>query len=213
MELIKKVRRWLESWHKWPFRHISKALYWLRTHTYNRYHMLDMRSPVNGYSWGYSDKSYLILFANMALLRDFIEKEKGFECHVDWRSAAEVAEARKDAWKLEGKASDYEEEDDWAAANRDAHAVARLEMLTIYDWWTRGRAAEHKKEDELLEAAYPNPFEFEPIPGSNMLRLKSDETPELRKLRDQCHDMETLLEEKDEEMLIRLIKVSGYMWT
>lgn len=182
MEWIKRIRRWIEGWHCFPFRHISKALYWLRTHTYNRYHMLDMRNKVNGYAWGWHDRSELILFANMALLRDFIEKEKAFECHVNW---------------------DEEEH----------HIAAKKEMLTIYDWWTKGRAAEHKKEDELLEAAYPNPFEFEPIPGSSMLRLKNDETPELRKLRDQCREMEDALEEKDEEMMIRLIKVRGYMWT
>jgi hypothetical protein len=182
MELIKRVRRWTERWHVWPFRHISKALYWLRTHTYNRYHMLDMRSKVNGYAWGWWDRSDLILFANMALLRDFIEEEKAFECHVNWDS-------------------------------EEGHITAKKEMLTIYEWWTKGRAEEHKKGDELLEAAYPNPMVFEPIPGSNMLSLKNDETPELRKLRDQCNDMETLLEEKDEEMLIRLVKVRGYMWT
>ena len=201
MELFKRIRRWAEGWHRWPFRHISKALYWLRTHTYNRYHMLDMRSKVNGYAWGYSDRSELILFANMALLRDFIEKEKAFDCHIDWSSAAEALEAR-------GK-----ENDDGCGASRDAHAAAKKEMLTIYDWWTKGRAEEHKKEDELLEAAYPNPMEFESIPGSSMFKLKDDETPELRKLRDQCHIMEEELEKKDEEMMIRLIKVRGYMWT
>ena len=182
MKLLKRIRRWAEGWHRFPFRHISKALYWLRAHTYNRYHMLDMRSTENGYTWGWYDRSELILFANMALLRDFIEKEKAFDSYVDWDSD-------------------------------EQHKTARLEMLTIYDWWMKGRPAEHKKEDELLEAAYPNPFDFEPVPGSNLLRLKNDETPELRKLRDQCRDMETLLEEKDEEMMIRLIKVRGYMWT
>ena len=201
MELFKRIRRWAEGWHRWPFRHISKALYWLRTHTYNRYHMLDMRSKVNGYEWGWHDRSELILFANMALLRDFIEKEKAFDCHIDWSSAAEALEAR-------GK-----ENDDGCGASRDAHAAAKKEMLTIYDWWTKGRAEELKKEDELLEAAYPNPMEFESIPGSSMFKLKDDETPELRKLRDQCHIMEEELEKKDEEMMIRLIKVRGYMWT
>lgn len=201
MELIKKVRRWAENWHHSPFRQISKALYWLRTHTYNRYHMLDMRSPVNGYKWGYNDRSELILFANMALLRDFIEKEKAFDCHVDWSSAAEALEVR-------GK-----ENDDGCGASRDAHAAAKKEMLAIYNWWTKGRAEEHKKVDELLEAAYPSPMVFEPIPGSGMLQLKNDETPELRIIRDQCRVMEDALEDKDEEMLIRLIKVRGYMWT
>ena len=182
MELLRRIRRWAEGWHLWPFRHLSKALYWLRTHTYNRYHMLDMRSKVNGYTWGWYDRSTLILFANMALLRDFIEQEKAFDCHVDWDSD-------------------------------EGHKNARLEMLTIYDWWMKGRPAEHKKGDDLLEAAYPGPMVFEPIPGSTMLRLKNDETPELRKLRDQCIVMEEALEKKDEEMLIRLIKVRGYMWT
>jgi hypothetical protein len=46
-----------------------------------------------------------------------------------------------------------------------------------------------------------------------MARLKNDETPELRIIRDQCRVMEDALEAKDEEMLIRLIKVRGYMWT
>jgi hypothetical protein len=86
-------------------------------------------------------------------------------------------------------------------------------MLTIYEWWTKGRAEEHKKADELLEVAYPSPIVFEPIPGSGMLQLKNDETPELRIIRDQCRVMEDALEEKDEEMMIRLIKVRGYMWT
>jgi len=103
--------------------------------------------------------------------------------------------------------------DDGCGASRDAHAAAKKEMLAIYNWWTKGRAEEHKKEDELLEAAYPSPMVFEPIPGSGMARLKNDETPELRIIRDQCRVMEDALEAKDEEMLIRLIKVRGYMWT
>ena len=200
MELFKRIRRWAEDWHSFPFRHLSTVLYWLRTHTYNRYHVLDMRNKNNGYAWGWCDRSQLILFANMALLRDFIEKEHAFDCHVDWSSAEEaIASGETDLQGME--------------ENRNAHAVAKKEMLAIYNWWMEERAEEHKKYDELLTAAYSDPFTFVPIPGSTDLRLEMKETPELRALRDQCMVMEEELENKDEEMMIRLIKVRDFMWT
>ena len=200
MELFKRIRRWAESWHSWPFRHISKALYWLRAHTYNRYHMLDMRSKENDYTWGWHDRSSLILFANMALLRDFIEKEHAFDCHVCWDSADEVkAKGQEDLYGME--------------ENYDAHAAAKKEMLEIYEWWTKGRPAAHKKEDELLTAAYSDPLILTPIPGKPLCKVDFVETPELRALRNQCHEMELELEKKDKEMMHRLIEVSPYMWT
>ena len=200
MELFKKIRRWAEGLHSFPFRHLSTALYWLRTHTYNRYHMLDMRSKVNGYEWGWHDRSELILFANMALLRDFIEKEHAFDCHVDWRSAEELAAAG-------------EKEQDGNEACRDAHAAAKKEMLAIYDWWMEGRPAEHKKYDDLLTSAYSDPLIETPVPGTSLIKIELVETPELRELRDQCMEMEAELEDRDEEMMIRLIKIRNWMWT
>jgi hypothetical protein len=50
-------------------------LYWLRTHTIHRYHMIDIRSPGNGYAWGWIDRSDAFLYANFAILVDFVEKE------------------------------------------------------------------------------------------------------------------------------------------
>ena len=38
-------------------------------------------------------------------------------------------------------------------------------------------------------------------------------TEEEERLRAQCRLMEDALEAKDEEMMIRLIKIRGYMWT
>ena len=47
-----------------------------------------------------------------------------------------------------------------------------------------------------------------------MYRLKKfPVTEEEERLRAQCEPMEEALEAKDEEMMIRLIKVRGYMWT
>lgn len=55
----------------------STAWYWIRTHTYNRYHILDMRCPGYGvdYRWGWCDRSELILIAPFQLLKAFVEEE------------------------------------------------------------------------------------------------------------------------------------------
>jgi hypothetical protein len=202
METFKRIRRWYEGWNTGPLKHVSRLLYWLRTHTYHRYHMLNLKNKKNGYSWGWLDRSEGILFANMAILVDFVEKEMAFEGHVDWRSAAEVKE------------SGETENDPWGDANRDAHALAKKEMIEIYDWWTKGRKEEHDAWDRAYDDVYTGTTtRFEPsktFPGNfDMVTEKSPgrEAVEALWKRDEA------LENKDEEMIIRLVKVSGYMWT
>src|SRR5262245_12097023 len=77
---------------------LKRALYWLRTHTINRYHMLDMRNARNGYAWGWRDRSDLFMFANFALLVDFVEKE--YPGHVDWDYDEEHRAARAEFMEL-----------------------------------------------------------------------------------------------------------------
>lgn len=179
---LKRIRRWLESWHEWPLSHVSRAAYWLRTHTYDRYHMLDIRNKRNGYAWGWIDRSEGILFANMAVLSEFVERERGLDGIVDWDSD-------------------------------ESHAAAKKELLEIYRWWTHDRKIEHDRYDALFSRAYARPLEFEPI-GNGMSRFKKDTlTKEEKELRYQCSLMEEALEAKDEEMMIRLIKIRGCMWT
>lgn len=94
--------------YKWPFKQLGEACYWLRTHTYNRYHMLDIRNKRNGYEWGWMDRCEGIVFANFAILVDFVEKEKPF-VHVDWTSDDDHINAAKEIrdlyrwWKVERK--------------------------------------------------------------------------------------------------------------
>jgi hypothetical protein len=198
--ILRGIRRWLESWRRWPFRHISRAMYWLRSHTLDRYHVLNIRNKRNGYAWGWLDRSEGILFANMAILVGFIEEEKAFDCHVDWRSAAEMVAAG-------------EKTDGGRNANYDAHAVAKKEMLEIYRWWTHERKIEHDRHDVLSSRAFPHPFEFERT-EDGMYRGKEPPPTEAElELRAQYSSMEGVLEARDEEMMIRLIKVRGYMWT
>lgn len=55
----------------------NRIFYWLRCHTYNKYHLVDCRT--NDYKWGYMDPCTLMLYANFSLLCDFIENEHAFE--------------------------------------------------------------------------------------------------------------------------------------
>ena len=202
METFKRIRRWYEGWHIRPFNHVSRFLYWLRTHTYNRYHILNLKCKRNGYAWGWLDRSEGILFANMAILVDFVEKEKAFDCYVDWRSAEEV------------RASGEMENDPSGDANRDGHAAAKKEMLEIYNWWTKGRKEEHDALEAESDSAYQNTsFKFEPSKThKDMFEMVTENSPSLEVSRN-LWDREAALEDKDKEMMIRLIKISGYMWT
>jgi hypothetical protein len=199
MVIATNIRRKIENINLPVFKHVGRFLYWLKTHTYNRYHMLDIRNKKNGYSWGWLDRSEGILFANMAILVDFVEKEKAFESHVDWLSAQEAGESGGD-------------DDPCGDSCRNSHAAAKKEMLEIYNWWKDGRKAEHDAYDALLDKAYNSPMTFESI-GDGWSRMLKSPTQEEIQLQDQAQEMDDNLTQKDKDMMIRLINVSDFMWT
>jgi hypothetical protein len=164
------------------FRQLDHAAYWLRTHTWDRYHMLDISNRRNGYTWGWMDRSEGILFANMAMLVDFVEKERAFEV-INWESD-------------------------------EGHIEAAKELREIYEWWTHLRKIEHDEYERRSDAAYKDfQFTFTPLPGGMQRLDPPDETPEQRKERNAIWAEEDRLYQKDTDMMIRLIKVRGAMWT
>jgi hypothetical protein len=62
-------------------RPISDIGYWIRSHTKDRYHILNLKAPRQGYRWGYCDTDHLIFVASFKLLADFVEIQ--FD-HVGW---------------------------------------------------------------------------------------------------------------------------------
>lgn len=97
-----------DDWHremeaKYPLRHFlghELPIYWARgkrvfwddptyflvSHLvpWRRYHMVDTRSPANGYSHGWKDTADHILYAMFALLVDFVENE--YPGYIDWNA-------------------------------------------------------------------------------------------------------------------------------
>ncbi len=153
-----------------------EPIYWLRTHTINRYHIINI-SGQGDYKWGWCDRDYAMYLACFAILVDFCEKEMP---HTN---------------------TCYIEGDDWAQAHG--------EMLFLYDWWKRGRAAEHAEVSAMH--ARLDPIKWEKVEGEEgYSRLLP---PVDRTAHDAWIQREHELEAKDEEMLARLMKVRGYMWT
>lgn len=105
------LRERFSLWWKYECRSLRKirdAWYWIRTHTYNRYHMVDVRNKRNGYSWGWLDVSEKLLFANFALLVDYVENEKPF-LRIDWSWNEDLVFCAKEIknlywwWKVDRK--------------------------------------------------------------------------------------------------------------
>jgi hypothetical protein len=173
LEWGRRIRRRLE---KLP-RGVGHFFYWLRTHTYNRYHLVDCRCSQNGYAWGWLDRSELLLFAAMAILKGYVDKESH---QIDWDS------------------------DDWPR-----HLWK--EMSEILEWWERGRKVEHDAYDALLTKVYGD--DCLAYDKSRGYVLVKEGQPEWEEDRRRCHEMEAALERTDEEMLIRLVKIRGCLWS
>lgn len=178
------VRFWIERvWEfvsRWP--RVSNVLYWLRTHTYNRYHILDLRDaePENphGYRWGWIDRCQGIVLANFLVLREFVKQEKPWDCSKAIARAEEEGDPNGELPCLRHQQKSYEE------------------CMALYRWWTADRFAEY----ELFEAA-------EEAAREAYDRDDSEEQRDLYWLAATAQD------DREGEMLRRLIDLRGYLWT
>ena len=96
------------------FNIIGIAWHWFRSHTFARYHLLDMRSPKNGYRYGYMDRSDIMLFANFKLLVEYVELEDALN-FIDW---------------------DPDDDDFPSKEWVDETRHAGKEIRELYKWWT-----------------------------------------------------------------------------
>lgn len=78
-------------WHVKVSRNIEEAWYWIKCHTYKKYHLLDLRQP--DYKYGWADVREKIVFALFNLLQQYVDKELGglekAKEHLDWLKTIE----------------------------------------------------------------------------------------------------------------------------
>lgn len=128
----------------WDWFRGTKPIYWLRTHTINRYHIVDIRSKYDDYKWGWVDRDHVMLLACFKILCDFVEKE--MYGHVDWswgptcNARAEIMALYK-YWTVERPAAERAVreagEKSWEARKNgqsdDALAEARHALSEAFD--------------------------------------------------------------------------------
>lgn len=113
------------------FKHLC---YWLRTHTYNRYHILDLRRAElenpDGYRWGWTDRCYSLMLANFLVLRDFVEQEKPWSLS-DYIAKLEAnGDPNGELPSLRKQQADYEE------------------CMLLYRWWVKDRFDEYREFEQ-----------------------------------------------------------------
>lgn len=156
--LFKRLRRRIRQFT--PF-------YYLRARFWNRYHIVDCRNPRNGYSWGWFDRSELMLFANFAILVDFVEKEEPWgpdRAHDCGHPEAKAALLDLYTWWTKGRA----EEHDVVFAMR----VPDLRWGPVVDRPSYSRLLPLEGQDRVDMDAFSAALDaFEAKDGTQLLRL------------------------------------------
>jgi hypothetical protein len=137
---------------------VDRKLYWFRSVTYKKQHLLDLRQPkdaplAHSYRWGYSDITQRMIYAMFAFVIIYIEKE------------------------LDGP----EETQKWIDELKSRHEDAPIyqirtmeEALRIYKWWKGERVAKLKMLDSMLDEWYLKRHSS----GANELHTKLTEAEE-----------------------------------
>ncbi len=139
------------------------------------------------YDGDYCDPCGLMLYANFAILVDFVDNEM-FQSYVAW---------------------DSEDEE----MGHPTMAERRDEIMALYYWWTYWRNlrwTQHYTELAAIDEAEGPSFRFgrrDPVTGCSEMKLAKSPR------RDAASKRWQELEAQDDEMLLRLIKVRGLLWT
>lgn len=164
-----RVRRW-------------EPLYWLRTHTVDRYHILDLRG-MDGYEWGWLDRSHAIYLAAFKCLVEYVEGEEPFKL-IDWDATPEHAHARDEIKDL------YE----WWTKGKDAE---RKELDEFFD---------------LHHRDIPFDEEWVDI-GNGYREHQGDKAWDSPENKEEWSRRYFELEAKEQTQLERLIKIRNFLWT
>jgi len=185
---------WEKLWY--PVRRfLLEVPYWIKSHTYRQWHMIDIRSKhdVHRYSYGWIDADNRMLLACMKIFCHYVEEELDPKHDTMGRISL-----RK--YMQEPGVDEY-------GSDISPWNEYYKEVEEIYNWWVvnrPGKAALMQKESEGFDITWStnadgtfNLDTTESVPGSK---------ERLRELRDQ-------LESDEAAMLLRLMAVRKGMWT
>ena len=177
--------------HWWAVRitmNIEQFWYWIRSHTYRRYHILDLRQPHtdsdDDYRWGWADPDSQMLFAVWNI----------FVSHVDQINASKFNYGTSEE-SLNALRTRIKEEEDCS----NSQLEYLLEAKALYQYWTIDRKVNSKKKTSLLRDWHTHRQEDK----------KSGNKERWNALRKFEADFDT----EEEEMMIRLMKIRRNLWS
>ena len=137
---------------------------------------------------------------------------KGWLRWRTWRSAEAGMEYLRWAETLTNE--EFLEEGEKHKAEPTDQAKAAKEIIQLYTWWT---VTYRNRPDPYEASGWTAACEASRIANGGRLSFSGDKDPVLKKASDKAHKLlqkiEADYEKEDEEMMIRLIKIRGSLWT
>ena len=118
------------------------------------------------------------------------------------------------AWQMTCDNKDYTHEDDprYGELTHQAHSAA--EILALYTWWTEERP---KRVDPMEASGWSSYCESKRLAGGSVLDILDDPEESVKidtgPMHEKMNELDAKYEQEDEEMMIRLIKIRGALWT
>jgi hypothetical protein len=94
------------------------------------------------------------------------------------------------------------------------HKHAKEEMDYLYKWWTKDRHEREEEIDTILdEWCIRHVVWWEEVDNGSYYHYHSTSSRYTEYLSGLLHRLEYALEQEEEDNLIRLVKIKGYLWT
>jgi len=171
--------------------------YWIRCHTINRYHMLDLRTKE--YRYGWMDQDWRMFHACFNCLVEFVEKEDGLGMLK--RQIGCFDELSEEEHSTENKKKH----------NEEATRVYE-EIFKLYHWWKEDREKEYDEIHHICDGMDLS-IKFKESPEHPGCRIWDTshffENPKWEEFSKKKEEFER----KDDDNLDKLIKLRKYLWT
>lgn len=184
------------GWLHRRLRTASDGVYWVR---YRVQPSMQFHFVRTGLKPGYADVDERMLHACMTLLGEYIDENDGAEALAAWSQ------------ELRGTPDPHA-----PAGLNDAQADRQDEAVAIYRWWTVTKPADERRRDELTQALFgKRRMTFEPVGGNaDFYEMKMDPfTEDEETLHADLRALEKKIEDDEETMLVRLMKIRRSLWT
>lgn len=202
---------------KWPLNKIYNVKYYIVNRWIDQSHAL-VAHPKHIRPGDWRDLDYRILHCIFDELVDFVEIEKAYS-NYRWDSAKakqlgwwQGGRWRTRTWRSAEAGLDYLK---WESELSEGEAPksqsdAAKEILFLYDWWVNVRPNRPDPMEVSGWSDYCDSFRFR---GVGILDMLEDDKTDKGLMLDEMRKLEEQYDSEDTEMLIRLIKIRGHLWT